>query len=204
MLLKACNVDGCKKLYYSRDYCRLHYDKHRRHGDPLFIRKIQGVCVFTGCGKQSKSKNLCPTHHMKWLRTGTLQYQRHWDGKAKERSNISCQAWKKKNWSYYKAYLLSRKSHLRRVTPKWADKKMIIKFYQDKPEGFHVDHIIPIHGKKVSGLHVIENLQYLPAVKNMSKGNKFVDDESLSLRMSGRFSLSRSGDIRDRKSTLPA
>ena len=57
--------------------------------------------------------------------------------------------------------------------PVWADKESIKEFYFNCPEGYHVDHIIPLKGKEVSGLHVIENLQYLPAKENMSKGNRY-------------------------------
>jgi hypothetical protein len=57
--------------------------------------------------------------------------------------------------------------------PTWADKSAIKDFYLNCPEGYHVDHVIPLQGKIVSGLHVLENLQYLPAKENMSKGNKF-------------------------------
>ncbi len=58
-------------------------------------------------------------------------------------------------------------------TPKWADITSIAEFYLNCPAGYHVDHIIPLQGDIVCGLHVITNLQYLPASDNLSKSNKF-------------------------------
>ena len=67
------------------------------------------------------------------------------------------------------------KSRLRKATPKWADKKAIKGFYLNCPEGYEVDHIVPIRGTSVSGLHVLNNLQYLTREQNLTKNNRFND-----------------------------
>lgn len=56
--------------------------------------------------------------------------------------------------------------------PRWSEVELIEAFYRDCPDGYEVDHILPLQGKTVSGLHVIGNLQYLPRSVNRSKHNK--------------------------------
>jgi hypothetical protein len=71
-------------------------------------------------------------------------------------------------------------------TPKWLTKEQrteIRSFYLratklSKETGilYHVDHIVPLQGKTVSGLHVPWNLQVMVGAGpngNCSKGNKF-------------------------------
>lgn len=58
-------------------------------------------------------------------------------------------------------------------TPKWADLEKIKQVYINCPKGMVVDHIVPLRGKNVSGLHVHTNLQYLTPSENSHKGNRF-------------------------------
>lgn len=81
--------------------------------------------------------------------------------------------WKDNNKNKLRGYSTKRKAAKLNRTPKWADKEAINFFYECCPKGCHVDHIIPLQGKNISGLHVETNLQWLPAIENLRKNNKF-------------------------------
>jgi len=91
--------------------------------------------------------------------------------KAKDRAAIA--AWARNNPGKKNAKEAKRRACLSQQTPAWADLKAIERFYEACPLGYHVDHIVPLRGKNVSGLHVLNNLQYLPALENVSKGNRY-------------------------------
>ena len=71
-------------------------------------------------------------------------------------------------------WLKHRRAKVSYATPPWADKSKIKAIYVEaRRRGMQVDHIIPLRGKLVSGLHVPENLQLLTATENHKKGNSY-------------------------------
>jgi hypothetical protein len=147
-----CTVPGCSNPNHGRGLCKSHFMKAWRYGDPLTARSLVGGVICVKCGgpriKGGTSAHLC----RKCYHNG--YYHRK---NAAERARRN-----------------ARRSYLKRVTPAWADREAIRQYYRDCPAGFDVDHVVPIRGKRVCGLHVLENLQYLAPSANKQKLNKFL------------------------------
>ena len=127
-------------------------------------------------------------------RDKAVKYAKQWQAnnpeKAKQHRQDYYQRNKDKVLSKAKTYSQNNLESIRRITrvntakrrarirlriPAWANLPLIRDFYRNCPDGYEVDHIIPINGKNVSGLHVPENLQYLTPEQNRQKGNLFIE-----------------------------
>ena len=106
-------------------------------------------------------------------RTINPNYQKAWVEQNRESVNARKREWARNNREKLRKKELARKQAASLRCPGWEDRKRLLKFYRECPEGFHVDHIIPLRGKLVSGLHCLGNLQYLPAQENLRKHNRF-------------------------------
>jgi hypothetical protein len=92
-------------------------------------------------------------------------------------------AYKQANPEKMTALLAKRRAAKLQRTPKWLsvdDLWLIEQAYEvaalrSKATNiaWHVDHIFPLQGELVSGLHVPTNLQVIPWFDNLSKANKF-------------------------------
>ena len=91
--------------------------------------------------------------------------------------------WRKNNLGLVLADCAKRRAAKLKRTPAWLtpfDRLKMKCYYQvavmrsrESGQDWHVDHIIPLQGKNVCGLHVPNNLQIIPAIENMRKNNHY-------------------------------
>lgn len=120
--------------------------------------KCNNLVSVAGASLNNGNTKSCGCYRIEQLRKKCIT-----DGISKTKEYRRLQA------SYKRATKLNR-------TPLWLtdwDKQYIKEMYLYCPKGFEIDHIIPLHGKLVSGLHVPENLQYLYKPIHTHKSNTF-------------------------------
>ena len=93
--------------------------------------------------------------------------------------------WKAKNSVWVKADTKARRRKHRQATPPWLTRKQkteIRQLYQiaitmtrTTGEQYVVDHIVPLRGESVCGLHVPWNLRVVTREENLKKSNKHLD-----------------------------
>jgi hypothetical protein len=103
--------------------------------------------------------------------------------RTKEHHLTQKRVYRQANKGKINALVAARKQHIKQRTPSWVGKEemWLIKEIYDlaslrtKMTGcqWHVDHIFPLQGRLVSGLHIPENMQVIPAIINIAKKNKF-------------------------------
>jgi hypothetical protein len=94
-------------------------------------------------------------------------------------------AWKEANKTQVRADTKARRRKHREATPKWLSRKqkseirqlyqIAITMTQTTGEQYVVDHIVPLRGEAVCGLHVPWNLRVITQNENLKKSNKHVD-----------------------------
>ena len=104
-----------------------------------------------------------------------------WYEKNKEQHLANSKVWYEANKSRKLETVTAREKRCVLATPTWADRELIKELYElarklTEQTGIphEVDHVIPLQGETVSGLHCQDNLQILTQAKNRRKANKLV------------------------------
>jgi len=99
-----------------------------------------------------------------------------------EKASVVNKTYRQKHAALVNSLNAKRRAGRIQRTPLWADFKKIEAFYNEAKRlteetglEYQVDHVIPLQGETVSGLHVEVNLQVIPAINNYKKHNRFVE-----------------------------
>jgi 5-methylcytosine-specific restriction endonuclease McrA len=131
--------------------------------------KMAGKASDAKYRKSSKAK-ASMAKHLKTPKGMATRRRYHTSPKGR----VSDAKYRKNNLGKINANTWKRRAAKLKRTPKWANLEIIKQFYVACPKGMTVDHVIPLQGKFVSGLHVENNLQYLTPEENARKNNRFV------------------------------
>lgn len=99
--------------------------------------------------------------------------------KDPSKNRVANREWYRNNRGKNRAKTVQYKLAKINRTPPWADLDAIraisVECARRRAAGENVvvDHIVPLRGKYVSGLHVHQNLRIIPHDENARKGNKF-------------------------------
>ena len=97
--------------------------------------------------------------------------------KVKQSKKVATLKKKDKYQEMKNAVLAKYRASKLQATPLWFEKDQIKIIYQKaKQWGFEVDHIVPLKGATVCGLHCWANLQLLDPMLNVTKGNRYWPD----------------------------
>lgn len=113
------------------------------------------------------------------FREKMLQNHKNWRDANPDKSRAASMKHYLKDPSRQHARTAKRRALMIQAIPSWADMRTINNIYREAHQlststtKYQVDHIVPLQGRDVCGLHCEANLQILSEKENKSKGNKF-------------------------------
>ncbi len=173
---RRCLREGCGDTALVRGLCDNHYKQEPDQAEKAAARKRTPLYLATARAyqKSPRGKEVQRAAAEKYRKSSRFQVELREKRLATQKK--SSKRHYNRNKHAYTAKLAKRRAQKLKATPKWLTKDqlwLIQQFYAARQPGFHVDHIVPLQGENVCGLHVPWNLQILPAEENITKSNKF-------------------------------
>jgi hypothetical protein len=161
-----------KKKEYSKNYYKKNKlknkDKAKESHRLYYLKNKEKIKIYAENNKERLLK------YRKEYRLKNKDRIKEYTLKNKDKINKTYKLYHLNNPHISKNKTSKRRSAKLKAIPKFANLDKIKEIYKNCPKGYHVDHIIPLQGENVCGLHVEWNLQYLTAYDNKSKSNKLI------------------------------
>ena len=175
------SVDAFHKRKKSKDGLRSSCKSCDRRTSIAYYATHKSECAIRSAEWYSKNSETAKKAARDWQKANPERYQENkkaWDIANADAIKVKQARWRANNPEYAAAYRAAKLN----ATPKWLVREQLleIQWYYDtakelqwlSEEPLEVDHIVPLQGDNVSGLHVPWNLQILPKSLNCSKGNR--------------------------------
>ena len=131
-------------------------------------RTYSCLCCANKLIKERRAAGLCKANREK----ANISNKKYRDANKKKLSKAQ-EIYQRNNRAKYNSYEAKRRARLLSATVDWANQAAINLIYKEaRLLGMEVDHIIPLQGVDVCGLHCEDNLQLLTSTENRSKGNR--------------------------------
>lgn len=184
--MKNCSKKDCKQIN-PQLLENFNGDKNRKNGLTPWCKSCFKYYRDTHKSQRAEYHKIYRKNNEETL----TQYLRNWHEKNKEEVNkktkVYGKIYRKLNPGKDNARCRKRQSAKLQRTPNWLTKEQIKEIEENyilakelrwlSEEPLEVDHIIPLQGKNISGLHVPWNLRIVPRNINRTKQRNFIQED---------------------------
>lgn len=159
--MKLCSIEGCNNKHHAKGFCCKHRHRMVRYNNPFKEPRIP-------LSSEERILNIRRIKNKyKQTAKGKETTKRYVKGLVGRRTKNAATSLRRKRFKF--------------CMPKWLSRQQreeIRMIYKNCPDGYEVDHIVPIKAVDENnnyfacGLHVPWNLQYLTKRDNQRKGNR--------------------------------
>jgi len=177
---KACKLlrDAARKATYraeNNDEWQVKRKEYYENNKESIMERIKGWCS-ENKEKVKEYRKTTARNCSERIKVNSKKYYQQNQEKMRESNRL----WNKNNRPRRKAIAAKYRAASLQASVPWANQEAIASVYKECLEVsritgilHHVDHIVPLQGKLVCGLHNEFNLGIIPAKENLTKSNKF-------------------------------